>query len=299
VLVTPLPAQEFYKWVDENGTVHFTDSPDGIPEKYRNQLEIGSFKKEKETPSGKPAEGEASGGTKENRPPAGPPQGGLGRYEIPYRSQEGSAKRIIIPVTINGRVTADLLLDTGAPGMLIWTELADQLGILDGDEAKLWVQAGGVGGSVPAILTVIDTVQVGGASDRFVPAEVIGAVSEAFDGIIGLDFMSRYAVAVDSKRKVVVFEELPPDPNAPGGHDEEWWRSTYQKFHSLRAEWKRYYEELDKAVRESLIAVGSGIEDLKALRDKAKTQYGEAGKLISKLDRYASQNAVPTHWRGE
>ena len=31
--------QEVYKWVDEKGTVHFTDDPGQIPEKYRDQVQ--------------------------------------------------------------------------------------------------------------------------------------------------------------------------------------------------------------------------------------------------------------------
>jgi len=31
--------QEVYKWVDEKGTVHFTDDPGQIPEKYRDQIQ--------------------------------------------------------------------------------------------------------------------------------------------------------------------------------------------------------------------------------------------------------------------
>jgi len=32
---------EIYKWVDEKGTVHFTEDPSTIPEKYRNQIKSG------------------------------------------------------------------------------------------------------------------------------------------------------------------------------------------------------------------------------------------------------------------
>ena len=41
------------------------------------------------------------------------------RYEIPFEAYEGAAKRIIISVTFNDSVTAPMMLDTGAPGMLI------------------------------------------------------------------------------------------------------------------------------------------------------------------------------------
>jgi hypothetical protein len=88
------------------------------------------------------------------------------RYEIPYIAYEGAARRIIIPVTFNNQITVHMLLDTGAPGMHISLRLAEKLGILDNDEAKLNILVSGLGGSVPAIYTIIDSIQVGGAEKQ-------------------------------------------------------------------------------------------------------------------------------------
>ena len=30
----------FYKYIDKNGTIHFTDSYESIPQQYRNQVEL-------------------------------------------------------------------------------------------------------------------------------------------------------------------------------------------------------------------------------------------------------------------
>lgn len=35
---------QIYKWVDEKGTIHLTDDPKTIPEKYRDQVQIKTFK---------------------------------------------------------------------------------------------------------------------------------------------------------------------------------------------------------------------------------------------------------------
>jgi hypothetical protein len=44
LLIIPfLVHAEVYKWVDEKGTVHFTDDNSRIPEKYGQQVEKGSF----------------------------------------------------------------------------------------------------------------------------------------------------------------------------------------------------------------------------------------------------------------
>ena len=39
-------AQELYRWVDEKGTIHFTDDPTQIPEKYRQQIETRKIQSE-------------------------------------------------------------------------------------------------------------------------------------------------------------------------------------------------------------------------------------------------------------
>ncbi|MDH4028965.1 MAG: retroviral-like aspartic protease family protein, partial [Nitrospirota bacterium] len=93
----------------------------------------------------------------ENTPAAKSP---LKKYVIPF---SGGGRRIIIPVTFNRRVTASMLLDTGAPGMYISKELAGKLGLLDSSENNLWTMIGGIGGATPAIFTIIDSIQVGAA----------------------------------------------------------------------------------------------------------------------------------------
>jgi len=57
------------------------------------------------------------------------------RHEIPYDPYEGSAQRVIINVTLNGRVSARLAVDTGAPKTIISFELAEQLGLKNGTSA--------------------------------------------------------------------------------------------------------------------------------------------------------------------
>ncbi len=47
----PARAKEVYKWVDEKGTVHFSEDESSVPEKYRDQLEKRSMKE-----GAKPAE---------------------------------------------------------------------------------------------------------------------------------------------------------------------------------------------------------------------------------------------------
>ncbi len=213
----------------------------------------------------------------------------LKRFVIPYKAYEGTARRIIIPVTFNNLITAPMLLDTGAPGMHISYRLAEKLNIFENDEAKLWVGVAGIGGSIPAIFTIIDTIQVGEAEDHFIPTIVAPSISSHFDGLIGMDFMASYSIHIDTKKVKIVFEELPQRSDMPAGHDEAWWRITFRNFKSMKIEWEKYKEYLNKLRNNS--------EKIKKLRVYADQQYEEAEELYNKLSVYASEHAVPLEWR--
>ena len=65
-----------------------------------------------------------------------------------------------------------MLLDTGSPGLLISPDLAGRLDLINESDTELLITASGIGGSVPASLTVVDSVSVGGARSEFLPATV-------------------------------------------------------------------------------------------------------------------------------
>jgi hypothetical protein len=282
---------EYYKWTDEDGNLHFSDSLSNVPEKYRKQIESKRFEDDK--PSSPEPRDRARPA---KQPSADKEKGGIQpkRYEVVYTPYGGSAKRVIISVTFNGSVTAPIAIDTGAPGTMISVALAKRLGLFDEDQGRLIISAGGIGGTAPAIRSIVDTIQVGGAKINFIPTTIITSISDSFEGLLGLDFVSNYSVTIDSRRKLVVFEELPADPNMPGGHDQEWWSAHFREFGSLRAKWMAYSEALDKEIRDSLISTGNKAKAKKAFAD---SQYREAEKLFDKLNRYATENAVPLDWR--
>ncbi|OGW25417.1 MAG: hypothetical protein A2X59_04845 [Nitrospirae bacterium GWC2_42_7] len=211
-------------------------------------------------------------------------------YTVPYIPFEGSARRIIIPVTINGSVTAKMAVDTGSPGMLIFDSLAKKLGIFESDDAKLLSYAGGIGGVVPAVLTIIDKVQVGELEDHFIPTTITPSISEAFEGLVGMDFMANFSVKIDTRKHVVVFEELPASANMPAGHDEVWWRSNFHNFAAMRSEWKNYRDSLKPEYF-------TDPRKYNTLKEFAYRQYKDADDLFNKLNGYAIRHSVPMRWR--
>lgn len=269
---------ELFKWTDEDGTVHMTDTLSQVPPQYRDQADRKSLPE-----PDRPVRPELEFSI-------GSSGAHLKHFTVPYRAFEGTARRIIIPVRFNDSVSANLLLDTGSPGLMISPDLARRLGLLsENEELQLKVKAAGIGGTVPAVLSVVDTVAVGEARSEFLPALIAEIPSNDFEGLVGMDFMANYRITIDTKNSVLAFDEMPPHPDRPGGHDEAWWRANFRNFSRLKQEWADYLDRL-----ESLSLSSSERERHYRL---AQNQHDLAEELWRRLERYARDNAVPSNWR--
>ncbi len=219
------------------------------------------------------------------------------RFELPYRDSEGGARRVIVQVTLNGRTTVPMAIDTGAPGMVISTELARRLDVFSGDQGNLMVAARGIGGFAPSIRTLLDSVTIGGATHRLIPVSITEKLSDAFEGLLGMDVLSSYSMTIDSARKVVVLQEQRSAGDTPGGHSEGWWRATFAELRAHRDAWQRYRDQTEQESTESQVSAGTERDRLDARRAIARFQFQEAEKLIARLERFASLESVPRHWR--
>jgi len=270
----PASASEFYSWTDKKGVSHFATSYEDVPVEYRDQVQAPSAPAAKKSVS-VPAVPEPA--VEATRPESR-------SFEIPYDPYEGTAHRVIIPVKFNDYTIAPMALDTGSPGLVISFELAEKLGVFSRDKGTLVVEAAGIGGSAPAILTIVDSVAVESARSNFVPTTITEKMSDEFDGLIGMDFLTHHTISIDSHRKVLVFTENPSSPDTRGGHDEQWWRQTFKRFRSFRDRWADHPEWVKGRV-------GS---DLKSFLE---FQVRESDRLLRRLENHASDNAVPQHWR--
>jgi predicted aspartyl protease len=274
---------QLYRWTDEEGTVHMTEDPSTIPPQFRNQTQKKHLTPATESDPAMPAQPYSAAIN------TAKPSDGLKRFDIPFQGFEGTARRIIIPVTFNESITANLLVDTGAPGLMISPQLAEKLGLADEKETNLKITAGGIGGSVPALLAVVDSVRIGEATSEFLPATITPIPSEAFEGLVGMDFLANYRISIDNVRNVLTFEEMTTRQDRPGGHDEHWWRSNFRIIEHQKAELRRYLTSLQNTNTPS--------NETETMKQLAKSQYDAAEKLQSRLERYASDNAVPSDWR--
>jgi hypothetical protein len=273
---------DFYKWIDDEDQVHITDNYSQVPPQYRSQVD--KIIHQRMAPYDETAQPNA------DREKSKRSEAGLKHIEVPYAAFEGTSRRIIIPVTFNKSIEARLLLDTGSPGLIISPTLAGRLGLLDAEEdGNLKIKAAGIGGSVSAVLAVVDIIQVGNARSEFFPAVIAKIPSDEFEGLVGMDFMANYRIGIDTDKNVVIFDELPPPTNRLGGHDEAWWRSNFLYFTHLKAESAKQLDDLES---------GTPMSSERDIRlHTAKKQQDAANELWRKLERYARENAVPTDWR--
>jgi hypothetical protein len=227
--------------------------------------------------------------------PTRPPE--LKHFRVPYEPYEGSAQRIIVPVTFNGHVTAPMIIDTGAPGILISPRLASKIGVLREGDARLVTMAGGIGGKQTAALVVLDRIAVGEASTEFVPATVTDSISQAFEGLVGMDFIGGYEVEINTREHVLVLNEQPKSAQMPAGHDERWWKHTFALLSGQRTQWKNVFALAQERAAASQESAGGGAEDLKKLVSFAESQSQQAEQLANRLDRYAAEHSVPLEWR--
>jgi clan AA aspartic protease (TIGR02281 family) len=168
------------------------------------------------------------------------------RIIVPYRGHDGRSQRILVPVTVNGAATVTMAVDTGAPGTIISYGLANHLGILREDDGKLLIRARGIGGSAPAVLVVLDSLTLGDAKEQFVPATVTESLSDSFEGLLGMDFISTFALKIDTAQRVLILTKPRPSLELPAGHGEHWWRALFREFADQRKRWETFRDLVDR-----------------------------------------------------
>jgi len=272
LIALALPASaEMYKWVDEKGTVHFTDDISSIPEKYREDVE------ERKTPTGKPdqevREKPASPPAKKTPEPEGFEVNLVRRHEL-WLSE----------VILNDRLKRHLVVDTGASFTLISRQIADELGIIIGENSPS-IPASTVSGFILVPLVTLSSIRVGKAEIKDVDVAVYTMPSGS-DGLLGNSFLNKFRVMIDSVNGKMTLHSLQgiPSPDRPGGYGKDYWVGQFRFYNRNVAELMRM-----KAKYESS---GQGLE-LKRVNNAL--QYFE--NRLSELERRASSAGVPRNWR--
>jgi clan AA aspartic protease (TIGR02281 family) len=180
-----LVAAEYYRWVDQNGVVHFTDNLHNIPETQRdNAARIQSIE-----PARVP-------------PPAIPivPS----KASIPFEKQ---GQVVIVEATLNKKTAAKFVVDTGASYTMISSAVAKELDI-DTEQNSRTAPFQTANGIIQAPLVSLESISVGGMEIRNLTAAVHDVLADSrVAGLLGLNFLSNFRMDIDTQKGVLHLEK--------------------------------------------------------------------------------------------
>ncbi|GMV40458.1 MAG: hypothetical protein AMXMBFR64_21740 [Myxococcales bacterium] len=112
---------------------------------------------------------------------------------------------IIVDARVNSAHTGRFIVDTGASSVVITQDLAEKVGVSDVlRSSPVFVQtAGGVVNAFPARLESVD---VHGATVSDLPVLVCETMGDDVDGLLGINFLSRFNVSIDHELGQLTFQ---------------------------------------------------------------------------------------------
>jgi len=211
----PAFGQEFYRWTDESGAVHFTDNLYSIPEKYR-----GDAQKRVQPASRSPAPTTGAA-------PSLPAASG-DAIVVPFK-REGNL--IIVEGTVNG-APVRFVFDTGAEITVLPFSFAARFGVTPSN--GIFITVGGIGGSVDVPLVEAD-VSIGSAEVRNLEA-TLNDTPVPNTGLLGGNFLADYKVDIRYATNEILLE---PVDRSYGGHSFAWWQKKFRLYLAI----KKKYEQ--------------------------------------------------------
>ena len=270
-VLVPSSYGEMYKWVDEKGTVHFTDDLSSIPEKYRQDAETRKPPKEGSVPQ-----------TPEKPKPPPSPKGAEpeGMAVDLFRKHE----LLLAEVILNGRLKQYFIVDTGASFTLINRSTARELGITI-DENTPFIPIFTASSLIFTPLVTLQSIRVGEAEVENVDVLIHDMPSDSA-GLLGNSFLNKFRVTLDSVNGKMTLYSMQgtASPDRPGGYGRDFWVSQFRFYY-------RILEELRK-IKQKYEGRGSSSE---LTRVNNAIRYFE--NQLSEFERKASFAGVPRNWR--
>jgi len=279
-------AGKVYKWRDDQGRTHFTDNEQNVPKEAREQLVELEYKSNEKIESPEKEQIE--------KPIVKEKEVEKNQISVPFVGTEGMSSRIIINVKFNNKITVPILVDTGAPGVIISEKLASQLGLMDEKGNNLMDLISGIGGEQVAFRTIIDKITIGDLTEEFIPTHIVPSMSDSFDGLIGMNILSGYNITIDSINNNLIFTPNPEAKELPAGRGKLWWQGTFREFRSHKQFWETQADLVRRGEGSYSRMTGSRFEKHE---DAINHQASVAQDLYEKLTRFAGWRTVPMAWR--
>jgi len=267
----PSTYAEMYKWVDDKGTVHFTDDPLTIPEKYREDAETRKPSKEISAPQSK------------EKPKPSLPSKTVESEGISvdlFRKHE----LLLAEVILNGRLKQYFIVDTGASFTLINRPIARELGITV-DETTPVIPIFTASSLIFTPLVTLSSIRVGEAEVENVDVLIYNMPSDSA-GLLGNSFLNKFKVVIDSMNGKMTLYSMQgtPSPDRPGGYGKDYWVGQFRFYNRNLEQLKNLKAKMEgKGVSGELVRINNAI------------RYFE--NQLNELERKASFAGVPRNWR--
>jgi len=267
----PSTYAEMYKWVDDKGTVHFTDDPLTIPEKYREDAETRKPSKEISAPQSK------------EKPKPSLPSKTVESEGISvdlFRKHE----LLLAEVILNGRLKQYFIVDTGASFTLINRPTARELGITV-DETTPVIPIFTASTLIFTPLVTLSSIRVGEAEVENVDVLIYNMPSDSA-GLLGNSFLNKFKVVIDSMNGKMTLHSMQgtPSPDRPGGYGRDYWIGQFRFYNRNLEQLKNLKAKMEgKGVSGELVRINNAI------------RYFE--NQLNELERKASFAGVPRNWR--
>jgi clan AA aspartic protease (TIGR02281 family) len=273
VLIAFIPASygEMYKWVDEKGTIHFTDDLSSIPEKYRPDAETRKPPKEISAP--KPQEKSKPSLPQKVSEPEGITVDLLRKHEL-----------LLAEVILNSRIRQYFIVDTGASFTLINRPTAKELDITINENTP-FMPIFTASSLIFTPLVTLRSIRVGEAEVENVDV-LIHDMPSTTAGLLGNTFLNKFKVMIDSVNGKMTLYSMQgaPSTDRPGGYGRDFWSSQFRFYY-------RVLEEL-RRIKQRYEGKGSSAE---LTRVNNAIRYFE--NQLSEFERKASFAGVPRNWR--
>ena len=244
-----------FSWKDENGVTHFTNNSEKIPLKYRDR-KIEGLRIIEEVPS----KGSTSPNSKSDL--SGTRLDYLREHKVPLIPVKSG--NFIVDTTLNGKIKAKLMLDTGASLITITPEISKKLGIkVASNLPKIKMQT--ANGIVWNPLIALDKVKIGNVEVDTVEAS-IGEKMLGIDGLLGMSFLSNFRMEINRIESELIIKPLAkPGEQVWGGMPALWWKSKFKYYNEQINGYKfkaLHTEAFGNTKKKELVKVVRFYEDL-------------------------------------
>ena len=278
---------EIYKWVDEGGTIHFSDDPSAAPKRRGDENSLFFV------PPRAPAAAVPDSAPEPARlsDPVSPPPGDKHAVVAKIKRR---GEGFVVEALINGAVRADLLIDTGSSFTILTPETARRLGHTGFGKLPRLPVSTAAGVSWVRLVT-LDSVSVGGAEAEIVEGGISSRLEKGIDGLLGMSFLKEFVYRIDGAKREITLRPARGAGKTYGGHDRGWWLTKYKHYaHNIR----RFRELREKLAGGVTPAQDPEMRKVSGFDEEEITKiivYYQ--KLLGALDRRASSLGTPMAWR--